>query len=262
MNGDIRLAESRGWTSGLGNLLAKDLSSWWSTGRILKHSLGWVLLINGVVFIIPMVLASVPGAGETDPFFQALEAYFNVSALAAAIGVILIMQDAIIGERENGILAWILSHPVSRLSILASKVLSASLGILMSALFLPGLLAYGQVFALSGAFPPLGWYGVSLGIVGTQLVFYVSLMILLGTVFRQRLGATGLALGFLLAGGFLPALMPELGRLFPWQTAQIALLVTVKQELPLEMLLSVGMTGAWIIIFLGLAAILFRNVEL
>ena len=262
MNEGLKPLSSGGWSAGMGNLLERELSAWFRTSRWWKYSLGWMALINGMVFIFPTIAGVAEGSGATDPYRTALEAYLNMAALVASIGVVLTMQDAIIGERESGTLAWVMSHPVSRTSFLLAKAVGGGTGLLLTALALPALLAYWQVGFLSGQLPEPVWFLAATGMVGLQLVFYLSLMLLLGVVFQQRLAAAGLGLAVLFAGPLVPAVLPALGRLFPWQMPQMAMVVAVYGHMPSEFGLPLLATALWAGLFLSAALWQLGRMEL
>ena len=51
--------------------------------------------------------------------------------LGLAIGIIVVMQDAIIEEIQLGTAAWVLSKPVSRQAFLSAKLVASVVGMLL-----------------------------------------------------------------------------------------------------------------------------------
>ena len=59
-----------------------------------------------------------------------------------AIAVIIIMKDTLVGEKQSGTAAWVLSKPVSRPAFILSKLAANSIGVLATIVILPGVVAF------------------------------------------------------------------------------------------------------------------------
>ena len=81
------------------------------------------------------------------------------------------MQDVIIGERETGTIRWILSKPRSRTSFISSKLLSNSIGVIVSMVIVPGFVASLLIFFLKGNIINLGSFLARLVILSVLLLF-------------------------------------------------------------------------------------------
>ncbi len=62
---------------------------------------------------------------------------FEFGAVALAIGVIVLTQDAILGEKQNGLTEWLLSQPVTRAAYLLAKLVANSQAVPASMLWSP-----------------------------------------------------------------------------------------------------------------------------
>jgi len=62
--------------------------------------------------------------------------------MALPIVAIIIAQDAIIGERQSGTAAWVLSKPVSRPAFILSKLVAGAIGLLVTGIVIQGVVAY------------------------------------------------------------------------------------------------------------------------
>ncbi len=83
-----------------------------------------------------------------------VEMLFKLGGMALAIGAIVLVQDAIIGERQLGVTEWLLSKPVSRPAYVLSKLLAHGLGVLVILVGLQGALGYGLLsLAVGEPFP-------------------------------------------------------------------------------------------------------------
>ncbi len=68
--------------------------------------------------------------------------YAIFAGLFPAVGVVIIMQGVVVGEKKSGTAAWVLSKPVTRPAFILSKVIANSLGVLVTMVVLPGIVAY------------------------------------------------------------------------------------------------------------------------
>ena len=62
-----------------------------------------------------------------------------MGATAIGIGVIVTVQGAIVGEKELGTAAWVISKPVSRASFIVAKLVGHGVGFLVTALVVPAV---------------------------------------------------------------------------------------------------------------------------
>jgi hypothetical protein len=105
-NTELQRVELSGWRTGLANMLRKENSAWWSSRRWLVQSLLWTVIVNGftalMLFVLPVMIEAV-GGPEQDILGMGLAGLFRLGALALAAGAIVLVQDAILGERQLGV---------------------------------------------------------------------------------------------------------------------------------------------------------------
>lgn len=273
MTQQLQRIESAGWRVGFGNLLRKENGEWWGTRSWLLHAVIWLAIINGIVamvlWVAPQAAAEDPEAPFTTPAEavpEAVEIFFAMAGLATAIGIVIIMQGAIVDERESGTLEWILSKPVARPAVIISKVLANSLGALLIMILLQGAVAYAQFMLAGGQVDPPRFVG-GLALLALHLLFYLVLTVLLGVVFSGRGGVIGLPLGFLFGYQLLAGIAPGLARFMPW-----GLLMPISEEIQglapmlargeaLPTLDPVYGTVGLIVVMLGLAIWRFNRME-
>ena len=118
-------------------------------------------------------------------------------------------QGAIVGEKQLGTAAWILSKPVSRSAFVLAKFLAYAVSFVILALLLPSAIFYGQSLLLAGRAPELAPFLAAVGIVVIHTLFYLALTLLLGTLFNTRGPISGVAMGVLFAGFLPPNLLPQ-----------------------------------------------------
>lgn len=270
-NSVLQPVPAGGRLQGYGNLARKENGTWWRTRMWLVQILIWGAIVNG---ILAMVLWSTPAgdpaaaqAQSADKLETALTLFFIMGTLAPAVGVVIIGQDAIIQEKQSGTAAWVLSKPISRSAFVLSKLSAHALGILVTMVLIQGAIAYGQISAAVGQpLPLLPWLG-ALGLLYLQLVFYLALTLMLGTIFSSRGAVIGIPMAVLFGYQFILGLLPRLGDVLPYVLTltlgptRPALAMQLVQNQPLGSLLPIALTVAWIILFIGIAIWRFGREE-
>ena len=127
-------ATARGWRGGLSNMLRAELGKWFRTNTWWFQGLLWIAIINGI-------LAGVLWSDEGIDAFGAAAFFSLFMGLFPSIAIIIIMQDSIVGEKESGTAAWVLSKPVSRSAFVISKLVANLLGVLVTMVLLPAIVA-------------------------------------------------------------------------------------------------------------------------
>lgn len=281
-NTAFQLVSQRGWRRGFNNLLRKETSAWWGTRTWWVQCLIWVAILNGMLF---MLLQAVPAevsqakeqiqaervsafaAATQAQSMQGLMVFIIFAGMAVPVAAIALGQDTIIGEKHSGTAAWILSKPASRPAFIISKLIAHALGTLVTALVLPGSIAYLQISLAGGSLlDPLG-FAASIGLIYLNLLFYLTLTIMLGAFFNSRGPVLGIALATLFGWQLLSGLVPWLTQIMPWKMVAN----TSQETLPLAFSLATGQplsnltpiigTIGWIVVFITLAIWKFQGEE-
>ena len=203
------LAYTHGWRGGLRNLMGVEFGKWFRTNMWWVQSLIWIAVINGVL----------AGLLWSEAEVDALEgaAFFSLfMGLFPTIAIIIIMQDAIVGEKESGTAAWVLSKPASRSAFVLSKMVANMFGVLITMVLLPSLVAYIQISLASGGYVnPVNFIG-GLGVIYLNLVFYLTLTLMLGTFFNHRGPVIGIPLALAFGQQLILGIHPILVEVMPW----------------------------------------------
>jgi ABC-2 type transport system permease protein len=211
-NSAFELVSERGWRRGLNNLLSNELARWWATRMWWTQCLIWVATVG---FMLGAVIFS-------SPEFQLEEGimlYSIFASLFPSVGVIIIMQGALVGEKQDGTAAWVLSKPASRKAFILSKVVSNSLGILATMILVPGLAAYLLLsYSQNGLLDPLPFLA-AWAVIFINHFFYLSLTLMLGALFSNRGPVIGIGLAILFLQQYLIGLLPPLQYVLPWTLA-------------------------------------------
>ena len=247
--------KERGWRMGFANLLHNENVEWWGSRRWLKQACLWLLIVNGFVVINLFVLPAVMLPDEDvvsmmDPVSEGIRALFQLGATALAIGTVILAQGKVIGERQTGITAWILSKPVSRPAYFLSKIVAHSIGIFVIMIGFQSAVAYGLLWFANG--DPLPLLPFLLGVGGLMLhtFFYLALTLMLGVFARTRSQVLGVAMGSLFGGMLLSSLISQLGLITPWSLPNILPVLALQIPLPLATaFMPILMTAIWSIVF-------------
>jgi len=133
-----------------------------------------------------------------------------------AFGVMIIMQRVIVGEKRSGTAAWVLSKPVTRTAFVVSRLVGNTLGVLLTAVLVPGAVAY----LTFGLFTPLGWlpplnYLAGMLVISLSAFFWLTLTLMMGTFFEASGGVIAIPMGLYFAMWFLPSVLTPLMYITP-----------------------------------------------
>jgi ABC-2 type transport system permease protein len=267
-------ARGRGWLAGFGNMLAKELGEWFQTRRWLWQILIWLIIIDGFVafllFVLPALASIMPalkptaeGAfGGLPPEVGGVSMFFTILMMAGSIGVIILAQDEIIQEKQSGTAAWILSKPAARPAFILTKLLSNTIGALVFIVALPGLVVLGEIFLATHQLVPLLPFLVGAGVVLLGLVFYISLVILLGVLFESRGSVLGITFGIMFGGMILRNFILPILYVLPLSMDSIALAVVQGIPLPAMFVSQLIATAVLSSVFILVALWRFQHIEL
>jgi ABC-2 type transport system permease protein len=254
-----------GWRKGLANLMRKENGQWWHTRRWWIQALVWLLVINGTLavglWIVPIVEPDLKlNVALAYEFFVQMMAWFPMFA------VIVIVQGAIISEKQSGTAAWILSAPVSRESFILSKLFANALGFFVTVIVLQGTVAYLQLSLYGSNLLPAGPYLAVMGLFSLYLLLYLALTLMLGTFFNARGPVLGIAIGVAIAsmrgvGGLLSGYAPWLVKILPEALPVLANAIVTGTPLPSDWPVPVVFTTLYSALFVALAIWRFRREE-
>ena len=221
----LQRVDERGALRGFANLLRKELATWTRTRSGWVQLVLWLAVLNGLM-TLPLVFMREMFAGEMgSPFTAAMDMFFNLGALVPYAGVVILAHGAIIAERQLGTAAWVLSKPVARSSFVLSKFVAYGIALLVLALALPGLVAYGALSLEAGAPLDAPRFAAGVGMLALGLLWFLALTLMLGTLASARGVVLAVPLVLLVAGDMLIMLWPTLAELGPWMLGRMAMLV-------------------------------------
>lgn len=204
MNGLVKVTES-GWRSGLSNLLSAAFGSWWRTKAWLIQALIWTAVINGS-------LAAILWGDSPDGV--SVFTLYGVMTMFAAIAVTIVMHETVVSEKKSGTAAWLLSKPVSRFAYILAKLLPNAIGVIVTMIFIPSSALYVQ-FVLAGLDVMVGRFALGALVAALNLLFYLTLTLMLGTLFENGAPVIGISLAFAFGQQFLSNI-PCINTILPW----------------------------------------------
>jgi ABC-2 type transport system permease protein len=183
------------------------------------------------------------------------------------IAAIIAGQDAIIGERQSGTAAWVLSKPVSRPAFILSKMAASTIGILVTGVVFQGVIAYIQLSLRIGSpWPVAGFWG-AMGMAFLNYMFYLLLSYMLGSIFTYRGYVLGISLALALIGPTMLRSLPFFKDFTPW-----AFFMPISDEVPTGIALAFGQplasatpiicTALMCLVFIVVAILHFEREEL
>jgi len=172
--------------------------------------------------------------------------FMTVCSLALPIAAIVAGQEAIIGERQSGTAAWLLSKPVSRPAFILSKLAASTLGMSVTAVAIQGAVAYSMLSLRIGTPWPLTGFLGSMGMVILNIFFYLTLTYMLGSIFSNRGPVLGISLALALVGPSYLRAIPVIKDITPW-----AFFVNITEDVPLGLGLALGRSPASVTSIIG-----------
>jgi ABC-2 type transport system permease protein len=272
-NAELHKARDGQGLRGFSNLFGKESRAWWATHRWWVNALLWTGVLCGLTAIMLFLpneeileasAAEVALAGGETAYtlWIGLNVFFEFGVSMLAIGTVVLSQDLIIGERHSGVAEWLLSKPVRRHAYIWAKVTANALPVLLLLVALPSTVTYGIISLRMGAPFPMAPFLSGVGIMALNTWFYLTLTLMLGTLFNSRGPILGIALGSILGGGLLGGFIEPLFWITPWMLPKVAWLTATGQALAPEMRLSALVaTAVWSVAFIVVALIKFEKTE-
>ncbi|MCC6985271.1 MAG: ABC transporter permease subunit [Anaerolineales bacterium] len=205
----FQLVNEKGWKRGLGNLLQGEWSSWFKSSRWWKHILMWFSIVN--VMMGTMVFASADAARKGFEGPPVLFMYGIFGGMFVAIGVMIIMQRVMVGEKEHGTAAWVLSKPVTRTAFVVSRLVVNSAVILLTSVIVPGVIFYLTL----GWYSAIGWlfpvgFAAALLMFVLHTFYWIAFVVMMGTLLESTGGVIGVSMFLFSTFWYGPAVIPGL----------------------------------------------------
>jgi len=257
-NTSFQIVNEQGWRRGFANLLRHENAAWWRSRRWWISLLIWLALINGILLAM---LSSANGEavadGTPEQILDEARTVFTVMAgLFGTIGAVIAMQGSIIDEKKSGTAAWIMSKPVSRPAFILAKLVANSIALLII-IVVQGAVAYLQMSNYLGAALPLAPFVSGMALIGLNMLFYLTLTLMLGTLFNDRGPVIGIPIGILFSAMFIMGYVGQAAYLMPWliipSGSDLGLATEALMGQSLSTTTPILATLVWIVIFVAVA---------
>jgi ABC-2 type transport system permease protein len=178
------------------------------------------------------------------------------------MGTVITVQGAIVGEKQLGTAAWVMSKPASRAAFILAKILAYASGYWITAIIIPAiilLIVTRQVIPVPLA---ISSFLIGLALMALGQLFYLTLTLMLGTFFNSRGPVAGIGIAFIMIGLMLDSFIPfQVLIVTPWPLADIAGGLTLGSELPSVWPVPIIATSIWIIVMTVVALWRFGREE-
>jgi ABC-2 type transport system permease protein len=259
----IALEPVGGPLSGFRNLVDKENGEWVAGPSLLAHGTIWMLIVALISVVVAFIRGEMePGYTPTDINRAGALMFFVLGSVASVIAVIAKTQGSIIGEKQLGTAAWVLSKPASRRAFIVAKLAVHFRWLLMVTLLFPAVVFCVLMTAISTLPPPPLLFLGGFAILALGLLFYLSLALLLGTIFESRGPLAGSVFGFMVGGFMIANYAPWLTAAFPWLFFQSGYYLVTQGQIPVYGLISIPATALWTVWFIFLALRRFERAEL
>ena len=261
-NSAFELVQEQGWRRGLSNMLDLEFGKWWLKRGMWMGSLIWVVIV-GFFLLATTVLNPEPVS-----LTEAVMLYCVFGGIFPSIAVIISMQDTLVGEKQSGTAAWMLSKPLSRPAFILSKLFSGMARVLVTMVLLPGIVAYVLLsYGNNSPLDPLGFLG-GLAVLWLDQLFFLGLTLMLGSFFSSRAPVVGIPLALLFLQQYLIGFVPLFGYLLPWTliipmngSNPSALVPSLMTNQPVTSWLPVLLIALEVVLFMGVAIWRFNKEE-
>jgi len=222
---------------GFGNMFRKELGQWWGTRTWLVQTIIWVLILNGISIIVALTEG------------PALDTFLPMSVGAVALGTVIAAQGTIVGEKQLGTAAWVMSKPASRAAFVLAKIVANAVGFWATALIIPSIIFVITMRMLLPDPLPLLPFLAGVGIAALSQLFFLTLTVMLGTFNNSRGPIAGVGIGFVMTGLLLKSLIPfPLLIVTPWPLGDVSAGLALGTALPPIWPVPVLATAFWIVV--------------
>jgi ABC-2 type transport system permease protein len=237
VNQDLILAARKGLIpvresarlGGFGNMLRKELGQWWGTRSWLVQTVIWVLILNGISTIVALTESLPP----EQRLVEVVQTFLPMAVGLVGIGTVITAQGAVVGEKQLGTAAWVISKPASRSAFILAKIIAYAMGFWTTSIIIPSIIFFMTVRALIPVPLALMPFLAGVGIAAISQLFYLTLTIMLGTFYNSRGPIAGIGIGFIMTGLLLKSLIPfQVLIATPWPMPDVAGGLAVGAELP------------------------------
>jgi len=234
----------RAWLGGFGNMFRKELGQWWGTRMWWVQALLWVLILNGISTIVVLT----DGLPPQELLQEVVQTFLGMSLAAVGIGTVVTVQSAIVGEKQLGTVAWVMSKPASRAAFILAKALAYAIGYGITAILIPSMIFYFTIRQLVPVPLPLMPFMASVALVILGQLFYLMLTLMLGTFYSSRGPIAGIGIAIIMTGLLLKGFFPfQLLIMTPWPLPDVSAGLVLGMPLPSVWPVPIIAVAGWVV---------------
>jgi ABC-2 type transport system permease protein len=160
------------------------------------------------------------------------------------------VQSAIVGEKQLGTAAWVMSKPASRSAFILAKTLASAIGYGITAIIIPSTIFYFTIRQLVPVPLLLKPFMAGVALVVLGQIFYLTLTLMLGTFYDSRGPIAGIGIAIIMTGLILKGFIPmQVLIVTPWPLPDVAAGLALGKELPSVWPVPIIATIIWIVVF-------------
>ena len=214
---------------GFDNMFRKELGQWWGTRTWWMQTLIWVLILNGISTIVALTESMTPN----ELLQEVVQTFLPVSIGAIGMGTVIVVQGAIVGEKQLGTAAWVMSKPASRAAFILAKTLAYAIGFWVTAIIIPTIIFLTITLRFIPAPLSLPPFMAGVALVALSQLFYLSLTLMLGTFYNSRGPIAGIGITFIMVGLMLKGFIPfPIMIVTPWILPDLSSAIALSMPLP------------------------------
>ena len=168
------LVEEHGWRMGLSNMVRKEFTAWFGSSAWWKQALIWSVVLSAIV---------VSGAVVAPEIGFLM--FVIMGSILMTVATIIASQEFILEEKRTGSAAWVLSKPLSRTSFIVAKLFPNAINLIVSLVFIPGVVVFTIMFLISGGTTSFTFF-LALVPMALWVIFLQFFTICLGTFFEKE----------------------------------------------------------------------------
>jgi ABC-type transport system involved in multi-copper enzyme maturation permease subunit len=217
---------------GFGTVFRKEMTEW-LRGRAALIVAGVSIASAIFTTVIPFVVTASGEAAQgpalsMDPTANVLLGWRGGQTVVVI--AVLATMALLSAERDRGTLAWSLTNPVSRTSIIAAKFGAAVLVVSTAAVLLPLAISVAVATVAYGGLPDLATIGLFALLFLALPVFFIGVTVALGTFVKSTAGVAGIAFAVMFVPAIFGGLLPIVNEISPTSIGTWALAMATGQS--------------------------------
>jgi ABC-2 type transport system permease protein len=251
---------SSGMFLGFRTVFRKEMTEW-LRGRAALIVAGVSIASAIFTTVIPFVVRASGEAAQGGPALS-LDPTANVllgwrGGQTVVVIAVLATMALLSAERDRGTLAWSLTNPVSRTSVIAAKFCAAVLVVGTAAVLLPLAISVAVATVAYGALPDLATVGLFALLFLALPVFFIGVTVALGTFVKSTAGVAGIAFAVMFVPAIFGGLLPIVNEISPTSIGTWALATATGQ--PASGLTIAGWLVSMVVLVIGAKLVFDRQ---